>query len=78
MFDSAKQIRYQKFLKNSNSELNQTKIERAMKFNEYYDTFKHFVLKDNKLYCRAFKVGQTKRLVMCDYSAADIIEKVYI
>lgn len=45
-----------------------------MKFNERYDALNHFVLKDNELYCQAFKVGQPKRLVVCDYNAAEIIE----
>lgn len=36
-----------------------------------------FVLKNNELYRRAFKVGQPERLVVCDYNAAEIIESVH-
>lgn len=48
-----------------------------MKFNERYDALNHFVLKDNELYRQAFKVGQPKRLVVCDYNATKIFEKVH-
>ena len=54
-----------------------TKAERAVKFNERYDALNHFVLKDNELYRRAMKVGQPERLVVCDYNAAETIEKVH-
>ena len=48
-----------------------------MKFNERYDALYHFVLKHNELYRRAFKAGHFERLVVCDYNAAEIIEKVH-
>ncbi len=77
LFDSAKRIRYRWFLENPNSEINETKVEGAVKFNERYDALNYFVLKDNELYLRAFNVAQPERCVVCDYSAVKIIEKVY-
>lgn len=32
-----------------------------MKFNEYYNMFNYFVLKDNKLYYLDFKIGQPEK-----------------
>lgn len=77
MFDSAKRIRYQWFLKDPDGEICGTKAERVVKFNECYDALNHFVLKDNELYRWAFKVGQPKRLLVCDYNATKTIEKVH-
>lgn len=78
MFNSAKQIRYQWFLEDPNGEINMTKVEIEMKFNKCYNIFNYFLLKDNELYCQVLKVEQSKRLVMCNYSDVDIVEKVYI
>lgn len=54
-----------------------TKAERAVKFNKCYNALIHFVLKDNELYRRVLKVGQLERLVVCDYNAMEIIEKIH-
>lgn len=35
------------------------------------------MLRDNELYRRAFKAEQPGRLVVCDYNAAEITEKVH-
>lgn len=64
-------------MKDPNGEISKTKAERAVKFNKDYNSLNYFVLQDSKLYCQLFKVGQSKRLIMCDYSIADIVEKVY-
>ncbi len=77
LFDSAKRIRYRWFLEDPDGEICGTKAERAVKFNERYDALNHFVLKDNELYRRVFKVGQPERLVVCDYNAAELIKKVH-
>lgn len=66
LFDSAKRIRYQWFLEDSDNEIWGTKAERAVKFNKRYNALNHFVLKDNELYRWALKVRQPKRLVVCD------------
>lgn len=76
LFNSAKWIKYQWFLEDSNNEICGTKEEKAIKFNKHYDLFNNFVLKDNELYQWAFKVGQSKRLVIYDYNTVEIIEKV--
>ena len=65
-------------MEDPNGEISETKVEKAVKFNKRYNALNHFVLKDNELYRRAFKVRQPKRLIVCDYSATDIIEKVHI
>lgn len=77
LFNSTKRIRYRWFLGDSNVEIIEIKVEKTVKFNERYDTLNYFVLKNNELYCQAFKVGQCKRLSVCDYSATNIIEKVH-
>lgn len=64
-------------MKDLNGEISEIKAEKIVKFNEYYNILNYFVLKDNELYCRAFKVGQPKRLFVCDYNTADIIKKIY-
>ena len=38
---------------------------------------KHFFLIDNQLYRKSLKTGQQERSVVCDYNAADVIEKVH-
>lgn len=77
MFDNAKQIRYQWFLKDFNNEISKTKAKKVVRFNERYNALTHFVLKDNKLYRRAFKVGQQKKLIVYNYSARNIIKKIH-
>ncbi len=64
-------------MESPDNEICETKAERAVKFNEYYDALNHFVLKDNELYQRVFKVGQPERLVVCDYNTAERIEKIH-
>lgn len=64
-------------LKDPNSKIRRTKEEKVVKLHERYNIFNYFVLKDNELYYQEFKVRQSKRLVMCDYSVAIIIQKVY-
>ena len=64
-------------MEDPNGEISGPKAERAVKFNERYDAFNHFVLKDKELYRRAFKAGQPESLGACDYNAAEFIEKVH-
>ena len=59
------------------SEIYSTKVERVIKFNKCYDALNHFVLKDNDLYRRVFKIEQPEKLVVCDYNTTEMIEKVY-
>lgn len=77
LFNSAKRIRYQWFLEDPDGEICRTKAEKAVKLNKRYNALNYFVLKDNELYCRALKVGQPKRLVVCNYNAAETIGKVH-
>ena len=64
-------------MEDPDGEIRGTKAERAVKFNERYNALNDFVLKNNELYRRVFKVGQPERLVVCDCNATEIIEKVY-
>lgn len=64
-------------MKNLNGEISGIKAKRLVKFNKRYNTLYYFVLKDNKLYHQVFKFGQPKKLVLCNYSAANIIKKIH-
>lgn len=54
-----------------------TKAEKIVKFNEYYDTLNHFVLKDNELYQQVYKFRQPKKLVVYDNNTAEMIKKIH-
>ena len=73
MFDNAKQIRYHWFLKDLDNKICETKALKVVKFNKRYNAFKHFMLKDNELYCWVLKIGQPKRLIVYDYNAVKTI-----
>lgn len=77
LFDSAKRIRYRWILTTPEAPIQGTKEEKRVKFNERNDALKHFLLKDNQLYRKSLKAGQRERQVVCDYDAADVIERIH-
>ena len=64
-------------MKNPNGEIGRTKVEKTVKFNKRYDALNYFILKQNEFYYQVFKVRQPKRLIVCDYSATDILKKIH-
>lgn len=64
-------------MEDPDDEIYETKVEKVVKFNKYYNALNYFSLKDNELYQQVFKVRQPKNLIVCDYSVPKIIEKVY-
>ena len=77
LFDSAKRIRYRWILTAPEAPIRGTKEEKQTKLNERNDALKHFLLIDNQLYRKSLKAGQLEQSVVCDYDAADVIEKVH-
>lgn len=45
-------------LEDFNSKISKTKAEKVVKFNECYNAFNYFILKDNELYYQIFKIKQ--------------------
>lgn len=77
MFGSAKRIRYRWLLADLDGEINKPRAEKVTKLNERHIALNLFIFWENGLYCRPLKVGRAERLVVCDYNAAEIIEKVH-
>lgn len=64
-------------MENFDGEICETKIEKAIKFNKHYNALNYFVLKNNELCRRTFRVGQPEKLVIYDYNVAKMLKKIH-
>lgn len=64
-------------MKNLNGKNSRTKAKNVIKFNKCYDALNYFILKNNELYRQKSKFGQSKQLIMYNYSVTKSIKKVY-